>query len=607
MPVTLYTPVGRGYNAESGDPEKRDVFRILAIWGRWIKEYRPFFERQWSCDEVLADRPWTNKELSYAATQNRDLLHIPIMRVYDMNMSGAMRGGRSDFSVDPVDDVGDPKIAEVAGKLLNTIAYDNKMPVIDTIVFNDGLAGKGDYHLYVDYLDNPLGEVRAEASNPYSVMYDPEFRDPWMRDCRGVIYVKYMTPEDIEDLFPGKLKGVKFDDKDYDAWLSDEGQGLIEETFISEGNISDRQNGLYAVIEYEERKHRIIQCIIDVHTGDFIAEIPRGKSLNPQMVNALFPNGIVVRKRQNYMKKTIVLPYHSLLLDRQEDKYTTYSSIPVLSRRRGDMRIPRCTSYHYGALGLQRELNIRHSNIQETIVRSLRGGYWVRSKRVLLEIEASGHKVGKSYFIEPGEETPEAILPQRLAEGLEYLERGSLEMFTVVTGLNVRPMGKSEFSGESGAHAQIKREESQTTIYPILDDYDQQRALMGSSMLERVVDNLTVPRMVKITGIEGDTDLLDLSSEMIENFKSVSRWDIRVEEGPFVTTQKREQQDERLIIYDQIIKNYGPELVLPGDIIRGSSLPNAKELGDAADERWKAKMQPEPEGSQGDTQGLPQE
>jgi len=571
--------------------DEKTVAKLLQVWNHCNIEYRDFLRRQLQVNEALADRPWTTEEYDYFKQQNRDPLHIPIMRIYEMHVSGLQRTSRSNFRVNPVDQESDPQLSEFVGDVLNSVSYNNHMPAVESMVFNDGQCGIGNCHVFESYDEDPMGEVRVEHADWASVYYDTESSKPTMTDCRYVATVRYFTANELRNMFMNKVNHLQFNEDEFKEWWNNL-QGMIANVFSISGHIVDRQNGLFAVLELHERVKQREKYVIDVATGRMMGKFEAGDK-NMELFHQLMPTAAIVPRMKTYMKVTRVLPYMNVVLEESMKPYGTYGYIPYLSRRVGDTRIPKCSSYMYGILGLQREVNLRHSNIQEIIVRSIRGGSWVFDQALLTQMDAEGNKIGKNYYVDDPEKVPKAISDRTLPSGLAYLEEGSLRMFELTTGLSVQPMGKSEFAGESGIHRAEKRKESQTTLYPMLEAFDHQRALVGEAILDRIVNQLTIPRSMRIVGNDEKVDFQWITQELINQLKDIKRWDIRIEEGPFAVTQKREQQLERLDLFELMARTFSPKVLKPGDLLIGSSLPNSKEIATHADERWLALLEGE--------------
>lgn len=571
------------------DDDKK-IFKVLTLWDKGTTEYNPFWKKLLQVERVLADEPWTEDELAFAQKQNRDLLSIPILRVNEMHVDGLQRTTRAEFRVNPVDRKADPELADITSKILNGIAYNNRMDVCDSLIFNDGQNGIGSWHVYEKFDEDELGEVIVERADRFSVIYDWEHQDPHMKDCRFVVVTKYLTADELKLRFPDKMKDVDFTRERYNEWWND--MGSMMKTLSIAGQLVDYENGLYAVLELHERVKTTQLMIIDSQSGQTLGAFELGKE-RVKDFNNVVPGMHIAQRTKTYMKITRVLPYCNILLSEEKEDYTTYPYIPYLSRRRGDTRIPKCSSYNYGLLGLQRETNMRHSNQQEFIIRSIRGGWWVYNDdtEMLQQLNEHGHKINHPFLVRggPGSE-PQRIAPENIMQGLQYLEEGAVEMFTMVTGLHLQPMGKTEFSGESGKHNESVRKQSQITIYPMLEDFDSQRTLAGEAMLERTAAQLTVPRVLQITGSDGTSDVIFASEELINNLKSVQRFDIRITEGPYASLLKEEQYNLKLTTLDIVTKTYGPSVVLPGDFMRGTNLPDADEMADLMDARWEAQI-----------------
>ena len=259
--------------------------------------------------------------------------------------------------------------------------------------------------------------------------------------------------------------------------------------------------------------------------------------------------------------------------------------------------MPFSASFNGKMVGLQRKLNMRMSNIEEIIIRSTRGGFWIyddsmgNGEALLTEMNENIQKIGTSYLVKGGKgNEPQPITPNNMIAGLQYLEKDHLDRFREVTGLSVAPYGGTEQSGESGIHRAQRREESQTTIFPVLDDYNHAMALSRQVALERKVKMLTIPIVMTIVG-ENDPNpqYMQLTEEMIKYLKNVGKFDIRINRSPFDLERKANQQEERIGLTDFTNKQYGPGLIEPGDLWTGSSLPDSHELGKKINERWHAR------------------
>lgn len=595
--VKLYDDEGSPYNPAYGKKEdlgrysvdeRKKVEKVLRLWDYGNQEYADFFARQEQCQEFLADRQWTNEELKYFNKQRRAPLTINIMRTYAMQVQGMHRSSRSDVKVDPVDQGTDPQLADLAHKLISHVNHTNRKERVNARIFNDGMSGKGDWYIYEDFYDDPLGKVVIERMNPFATVHDPEFIDPRMSDCKWQIVTKYFTAKELKDRYPDAVKSLDFTREDIEDWWQDL-TGMLPMYLGNQGNLVDFKNATYAVnIEYE-RMHRK-QLYMIKNNGELIGEFPLSKDKISRF-HELYPDIYVIGRHKEYMKKSVILPYGYKVLEEDEMPYSCYPVIPFTSLRQG-LKIPQCSSYNYSMVGLQREVNMRRSNQMDAIVRSLRGGFWVydndnNGEVLLKQINKDGHKIGQSYLVKGGLE-PKPIMGA-VVNNLHHLEQGAVQYFELVTGLSVQAFGGKGESGESGVHRQQRREETQTTLYPIIDDFNEVEAYVDEATLERKVNQLSIPTAIRIVGEDNVTsEFVELTEEMIKELKNVQKFDIRIDEGPFNITQKQSQLSEMVELDEITVSTHGSmaeQLIDPGEKYRISNLPNAKKIGDKISER----------------------
>ena len=587
--------LGKDYQ-QKGDQDK--VWKVLRIFQSYSQAYKPIFNIQKQCIDVLNDRHWTQEELNYAAKQNRTLLTINVTRPYSMQVAGMQRMSRTDMSVEPVDMKGDPKVADFAQKILQGIDYTNRQDIGDSLWFQDGMSGIGNMETYINqppYSDEPFGEVISRRCEPGGVMHDIECWDPMMTDCKAMIRMVYMWPDDIRDKY-GKAAALRFDDSEYDYWSNWISASPIP-GFNTELNPPTRLNGKYIVMELYERKRRITRKIIDKQSGMVLGAFdwPNGTS---KQFEEMFPQYRIVAVGTPVMRTTAIMPYYYTILSEAEEEFFYYPCTPFASIRNG-ARLHEASSYNYSMLGLQTKLNIHNSNIEEYVTRSIRGGYWVFTqgvdgKALMMRMDEFGHRIGQNFEIDgpPGSQ-PAPITPVNILPGEAFLADKDLAYFERVTGLNaVAVNGGNDQPGESGKHRAQRREESQTTLYQIIDDFNHMRSVHKSAVLERAMSILNPMQAVRIIGEDGNATYLTLAADVIQNLRQVTKWDIRILNGPFATSQK-EVEKETMLDLTEITGKYLPEAVAPilPRIWRQSGLKDADDIANEIETIIQAKVQ----------------
>jgi len=595
--VKLYDDEGSSYNpafsrkdgSGYGLDDRKKVEKVLRLWDYGNREYADFFLRQEQCQEFLADRQWTDEELKYFNKQRRAPLTINIMRTYAMQVQGLHRSSRSDVKVDAVDQGTDPQLADIAHKLISHVNHANRKERVNARIFNDGMSGKGDWYIYEDFHNDPLGEVIIERMNPFATVHDPEFLDPRMKDCKWQIVTKYFTARELKARYPDAVKSLQFTRSDIEDWWEDL-TGILPMYQGNQGNLVDFKNATYAVnIEYERTQRKQLYMIRN--NGELLGEFPLSKDKISRF-HELYPDIYVIGRQKEYMSKSVVLPYGYKILEEDETPHSCYPVIPFTSLRQG-LKIPQCSSYNYSMVGLQREVNMRRSNQMEAVIKSIRGGFWIpedsgKGAILLKQINKDGHKIGQSYIVGNAGE-PKPIMAANVINGLHYLEEGAVHYFELVTGLSVQSFGGNDQPGESGVHRQQRREETQTTLYPMIDDFNEVEAYVDEATLERKINQLNIPTAIRIIGEDGITpEFVELTESMIKDLKNVQKFDIRIDEGPFNITQKQSELDEMVSLDEITVSTHGgmsAQLIDPGLKYRASDLPNGRKIGDDVSKR----------------------
>ena len=599
--INLYDETGRLYKPSQGEKRSPDyesefnsVREALTAWRFAMREMNPFMLSQQENVDFMANRQWTDVELAHYRKSARMPLTINVMQTYGAHVSGMMRINKSGVNVIPIDQKTDPIQADTASKLIKHIEYNAKAELHDSLVFQDGLNGMGVWHIISEYQSNPLGNVRLERVNPFNVVFDTESIDPLLGDCNWCARIAYFRVKDLMNnkRWYSKINNLDFSEEAARRWV-DELTKTIPMFVNNSNDVIDYQEGRYGVIEFFQREIHEELYIYDKYTG---RELDRfnGRVQDISDFQQLY-DMMVLPKQQKYIRKKTMLPYGFIVLEDDLRKTEYFDYVPFFSMRQGN-KMPYAASFNGKMVGLQRRLNMRMSNMEEIIIRSLRGGFWIhengdgKGESLLTEINQNAQKIGKSYVVSggPGME-PKPITPSDMIGGLHYLEQDHLDRFREVTGLSVAPYGGTEQSGESGIHRAQRREESQTTIFPVLDDYNHAMALSRQIALERKIDMLTIPIVMTIVG-ENDPNpqYMQLTEEMIKYLKNVGKFDIRINRSPFDLERKANEQKERIGLTEFTNNQYGPGLIEPGDLWTGSSLPDAHELGKKINERWMA-------------------
>lgn len=541
--------------------DKNQVIEVLRVAQMSKTAYAEIERRQRKCTEYLNDNQWTAEEVNAMLEQKRTPITVNIMRNYQLQVLGKMAGMRSDIVVEPFDTEIDPLIADVVQKLLAQSDYLSHQTAHDEQVFLDGLSGIGAWEVYQDFYDDPLGYVKSSRIAPYMTLFDIDSYMPDLSDCKYVIRYVYMTKDRIKRKF-----GFELNTSDFDNWKNDlgsvEGMQSIEPM--------PYVNGMYLVIEMFERTYKMVSNVINNETGNIEHTFDAGQVDNMQLrlIQESLPNHSIIKRHRKYIKSTIILPYGWNVLQVTEEPYDYYPIVPFMSVRSGE-RYHKGSSYNYTMTAVQDELNMRISNAHETLVRSMRGGYFVHDgngdgQQLVDELNKAGGKLGVT-FKYSGPVQPIPITDPSIYQNIVLAEGGMRNYMEAVSGIGSgQAYGGAGKSGESGVLRQMKAQESNTTLLPIMSAFLFAKKMVTEAKLERLIPLLTAQRVVRIIG-ESGTNYLQITTEMLRNIRSVAKWDIRTLESPYATAHKQSELDKMLGLL-QIIAPINPmaaNLLLP--------------------------------------------
>jgi len=217
-----------------------------------------------------------------------------------------------------------------------------------------------------------------------------------------------------------------------------------------------------------------------------------------------------------------------------------------------------------------------------------------------------GSEIGFNYKVDNYLELPVDVNDSTDIRDLVLLHNNTIEIFGLITGMRNRQQGGSEFAGESGRHADIKRQESETTLFPVLDDMNDTQTLFAMALKERAVRLIKPNKLYKLIDDKGNVEKeIRYSYEQIERMREAVKDDgcnIRINDT-YLTTYKQQQYDLYLMIFDMVAKYYGAEVQMPGELFRRSELDGANEMADEIDAIWIEKYQFQLESGDGDGGG----
>jgi hypothetical protein len=125
-------------------------------------------------------------------------------------LSGYQRQNRSDIKYLPVEE-GDQRVVDVLNTLTANILDQCNYEHEETAIFEDGLiAGRGFFHVFVDYDKNPEGEIVVEHF-PWDDVYLGPHRRADAKDLEYYVKAEWFSEAKLKQMFPEKIQELSRD------------------------------------------------------------------------------------------------------------------------------------------------------------------------------------------------------------------------------------------------------------------------------------------------------------------------------------------------------------------------------------------------------------
>jgi hypothetical protein len=558
--------------------EQGIVQKLTLTWDFGYTQNLAQFARHALCQRFLDDQPWSADENDLFTRQARVPLNSNRLRTYCWHMMGLQRMARSRVEVVGVDGMSDPQMADIAYRGLKHVGYVNNQTEIDSLVFRDGLVGMG---CWLTYFNPFKGRMVIERVEPGDVVFDPNATMLDLTNCGWVARRRWMRAKQVVKRWP--KAEVEFTNIEFDEWWSNLSQ-QYRSILTGENKLIDRQNDLYAVIELYEREETqkfIIKSPDGREVGDWTLPLSEGRA----WMEAHW-GYVIAPKTLTNMKKTCFMPYRNTVLSEEIEDYSWYPYVPYMSGWAGQ-RFGDVSSFIYGGISPQRLYNLNATNNNEYVQRELRGGGYVFDDPELTKRLNSDGAHAHLWYDVKGTREPVKRSATPPAQGLLAMQQAAAEDLEVTMALKAQPYGGAESSGESGVYRKQLREESQVTVFPMLEVLDAQKGgPLAHAILERWVKHTNAPQMLRAAGKDGKPEETQLTMEMIQGLKEVEEFDIRVGEGHYATEQSKQDFERRMMQLSLVAAN-NPGCLMPSDFIRGAGVgPDEEQLAKTLDKRY---------------------
>jgi hypothetical protein len=378
--------------------------------------------------------------------------------------------------------------------------------------------------VWMDYREDPInGDVKF-GRDPYNgFILDPYFTKLDLSDCGYIIRRKYLNPEQVMSMLPGREKeimnlyrvGWERDDKF--TWLPYQQQPGGQE--------------LMAYNEFYQQKWRDVPVLLDMETGEFMDfDVPRERQ---ELMLSLHENLKIIKKTQKYIERHVIV--NDVLMKSDENPYglNEYPFVPFVG-----IFEPESSEWELKMQSLircmrdpQREANRRRSQMIDILDSQINSGWIANENSVInprsLFQSSQGKVIWKREDAPPGaiEKIPPAQIPPSMFQLQELFDRDIME----IAGVNDASFGSPDSGNESGIMMMLRQGAALVNIQDTFDNLRFAQKQLSRKVL-KILQTWTPEKVKRI-----------INDKPTQQFykKEFTKYDIDVTEGMLTDTQKQ--------------------------------------------------------------------
>lgn len=441
---------------------------------------------------------WDESTKSELAAKRRACLTINHIAGAVDSLSGYLRQNRTDIKFWPVED-GDAVVADICTAIVKNICERSEFEHVEVEVFEDEvIAGRGCFHPYFDYDDNPEGEIKIERWEWDEVYFGPHNK-PDGSDAEHSHKVKWFSKDQLKNQYPDKADDIQ---ADMDAETTDDltphlrvegrqyelGSGARQPLGPEYVNTRKKE---FLVIESERKEYQRIPVIFDVLRDEYTnadgwssKDISAAKSLGFEVVY------------QPIHKMKIVKYSGNVVLESSIEDLREFSIIPVYAKKRKDKWYGKVLS----AIDPQRELNKVRSQGVDILNKSVsHGWFWDQqtfsTPQQRRTFQDNINAPGFSLEVADTSKLPAKVDSEPLPSGLAAAQQAAKAEVREI--LNVTPEVLNSSSASGVAIIEGKRMALLGSEY-LFDNLSMAKKRLGKRLVQMIQQVYTPERMVRI-------------------------------------------------------------------------------------------------------------
>ena len=513
-----------------------------------LRKARKRFDHAWEADrpnreagfddlKMLAAEQWDTRIYNERMEENRPCEVENRLPQFVRRIVGDIRQQRPSIRVRPVDDVADPKTAEVMTSLIRDIEdrSANEQPYVKAAE-SAVRCGIGHFRILTDYarIGGFEQEIRMEPiSNPFAVVWDPKARDVTRRDADYCFVTDMIPLDDFKAKWPD-AQVVEFDG------------GKLPDDFQYAQNWYEADAVRVAEYWYKEPiKRRFAR--VSGPDGERIIELKGDEEA---------PEGAEVREVDDVKVCMVKLSGHAVL----EEEYEWMTrDIPIIAVVGDEVpvgdRVVRSGAIR-DAKGPQKRLNAFVSTQVELLALQPKAPF-IATAAQIKGYEAHWRDANTKnnavllYNHDPNAPSsrPERQPPPMASAAIGEQIALASEAMKATTGVYDASLGNQ--SNETSGRAIIARDaQASTSAYLYTDNLTASVRHAGGIVLDLIPQTYPDTRVVRIVGKDGAEDFAKINVPVMtpegvkyENDLTVGRYDLVITTGPAYATKRQEAAD----------------------------------------------------------------
>lgn len=465
---------------------------VKECWEYTRSRLDPLFEEMETDFRMTLGDQWTLADKQKLKRKGKPALSINIMKKPIDLVIGHQRQNFQDLKVLPIegaDEVG----ADVLTQLFKWIMSAQGASSYISYAFQDAaIGGLGWVAPEMNYDRDILnGDFMLQTVSPFSIYFDPAFKDISLRDCTYLMRVEWMSKSRAKALYPEHEKDIII---------------LGNATSHGEHMAPSDTRYMVRVVEKWTKKREKVQMAVNLITTDVEEYDPQKHDGNPEYE--------ITKIVQDRMYLTTTLNEEAVIYD-GENPYgiNKYPFIPIFGyftpsfdewewRVQGLARVMR---------DLQREKNKRRSQWMETVLSMPHGG-WIMDKGALDDKSVLTVADGTTKIIEVNDgKKLQQVQPPQIPTALVQLDQQGSEDIREV-GLNADLLGMMSERGAPALSIQLRQKQGITAIQTFFDNLSFAKKNLGRYMIDMIRKNWDAEKISRIIGQPVDLDMESLGS-----------------------------------------------------------------------------------------------